>query len=537
MIKLQQLKMPLQHTTADLIKKSAALLHISEKDITSFEILKRSIDARKKEDVCFKYTVAFQCSNAKNTAQEIKLCERNKKAGAVYWEPVSYCFPETMGSSNHSSKRPVVVGSGPCGLFCAYLLSVYGYRPILLERGAQIEERTKQVTDFWSGKAPLNITSNVQFGEGGAGTFSDGKLNTLVNDKYGRNRFVLETFVKFGAPEEILYEGKPHIGTDILYDVIRNMRKELSRLGCEIRFSSCVTDLKITKGTLEGVVINHEEFIAADTLVLAIGHSARDTFEMLSQHKLFMEPKAFAVGMRIEHPQSNVNLAQYGEKAASLLPAAPYKVTAQSMDGRGVYSFCMCPGGYVVDASSETGRIAVNGMSYGKRDSFNANSALVVTVSPADYGAEGPLSGVYFQRKLEEKAFQIGNGNVPQQLYGDYKEGYISNAYGEFSSCIKGQTHFANLNEIFPEAINQALKQGITAIGTKIRGFDRPDAILSGVESRTSSPVRIIRNERYQSNISGIYPAGEGAGYAGGIMSAAMDGMKVAEAIAASQRG
>ena len=371
----------------------------------------------------------------------------------------------------------------------------------------------------------------VQFGEGGAGTFSDGKLNTLVKDSVGRSRFVLDTFVSFGAPEKITYESKPHIGTDILSDVIAAMREEILQLGGTFEFENCVTDIRVADQKIKAVEINHNAWMETEVCVLALGHSARDTFEMLQKTGLFMEPKAFAVGFRVEHPQKDINRRQYGEKYAELLEAAPYKVTANLANGRGVYSFCMCPGGYVVNASSEEKRLAVNGMSYSDRGSKNANSAVIVSVTPDDFDGTDALSGVEFQRRLEEKAFALGNGKIPQQLFGDYCENKKSTGYGTFSSETRGETAFSNLRGLFSDEMEQSFIEGMHSFAKHIPEFDRKDAIISGVESRTSSPVRIRRDEVFEANIRGIYPCGEGAGYAGGITSAAMDGMKVAEAV------
>ena len=431
------------------------------------------------------------------------------------------------------------------GLFCAYALMSEGFHPIVAERGKKVEERTADVQKFWE-TGVLDTASNVQFGEGGAGTFSDGKLNTLVKDPIGRNRFVLETFVKFGAPEHILYENKPHIGTDILADVIKRMREFMTENGVEFLFETCVTGFSTGKnGNLKSIELNHDRQIDTDCLILAIGHSARDTFSLLQEKGLNMQAKSFAVGFRVEHPQSEVNLTQYGDLYADKLPAAPYKVTANLPSGRGVYSFCMCPGGYVVNASSEEHRLAVNGMSYSDRGGSNANSAIIVSVTPEDFkadairhgvlkdadGKEDVLSGVRFQERLEEQAWKLGNGKIPQQLFGDYCKNRPSVSYGAFESTTKGDSALCNLRGLLPEELEESFIEGMHHFSRAIPEFDREDAILSGVESRTSSPVRIVRDESFQSNIRGIYPCGEGAGYAGGIMSAAMDGLKVAEAI------
>lgn len=395
---------------------------------------------------------------------------------------------------------------------------------------------------FWQG-GKLLPNSNVQFGEGGAGTFSDGKLNTLVKDKYGRNRAVLETFVKFGAKESIQYEAKPHIGTDVLCRIVKEMREEILRMGGQIRFESQVTQIITKHGEVKGVMVNNREEIPCEQLVLAIGHSARDTFQMLYESALPMEQKAFAVGFRVEHAQKHINREMYGVEEPGGLGAAPYKLTAKSGCGRGVYSFCMCPGGYVVNASSEEGRLAVNGMSYSGRNGKNANSAIIVAVTPKDFGSAHPLAGVEFQRSLEEKAYRLADGKIPVQRYGDFRravcgqsaedKGVVGQSGHELiMPQNKGLYEWADLTKILPEECNQAFVEGMEQFGRKLPGFDSPEAILSAVESRTSSPVRICRDEdSLQSSIRGIYPCGEGAGYAGGITSAAMDGLRVAEAI------
>ena len=432
-------------------------------------------------------------------------------------------------------KRPVVIGAGPAGLFCAYFLSMYGYRPIVLERGEKMEERMQRVEAFWK-TGVLNTESNVQFGEGGAGTFSDGKLNTMVKDPYGRIRKVLEIFVEHGAPEEILYLNKPHIGTDCLRDVIISMRRHMEHMGATFRFSSKVTDVFLKEGRICGVEINHSEKLECDIVVAAIGHSARDTFEMLLNKPLSMESKAFAIGVRIEHPQELIGRTQYGELYQEL-PAADYKLTYQTESGRGVYSFCMCPGGFVVNASSEQGRLVVNGMSNHDRGERNANSALIVTVTPEDFereGMQGPLAGMNFQRKWEEAAYLQGQGKIPVQLFGDLLLKKKSDTIGEIIPNTKGEYVFADLWKCLPEYVLDSLVEGILAFDKKIPGYAAKDVPLLGVETRTSSPVRIPRDESLQSKISGFYPCGEGAGYAGGITSASVDGMKVFEAIASS---
>lgn len=550
MIRINQVKIRTEHTWEQLQKKAAEQLRIPVSEIKQLHIVRQSIDARKKPEIFYSYILDAQVKNEEKLLQNL----RRKRGGndqIAKVEPIAYHFPECGEQKLQDSI--VVVGTGPAGLFCGYYLALHGYRPILLERGEDVDTRRKHVEAFWK-DGKLMPHSNVQFGEGGAGTFSDGKLNTLVKDKSGRNQEVLKTFVKFGAKESILYEAKPHIGTDVLSDVVKRIRQEIIRLGGEVRFQSCVTDIGIEAEKVVNVTINGEEVLPCSQLILAIGHSARDTFSMLYEKELPMEAKAFAVGFRVEHPQEQINLSQYGMCNPGTLGAAPYKVTAKTSSGRGVYSFCMCPGGYVVNASSEEGRLAVNGMSYSGRDGCNANSAIIVSVTPKDFPSEHPLAGIAFQRDLEAKAFRLAAGKIPVQRYGDFKlriekeskqwkltkESDITdeNVSASMSSDMimpqcKGDYEWTDLTGILPWECNQAFVEGMENIGRQIAGFNGPEVILSGVESRTSSPVRIVRDEELQSVVKGIYPCGEGAGYAGGITSAAMDGLRVAEAIAA----
>lgn len=525
MLRINQIKLLPGHTEAELKQAILKTLQLSETELLDYRIFRQSIDARKKPTIFYVYTIDIK------TSCEERILKRFKQKVQRVTEK-SYSI--VASGEELLKNRPVIVGAGPAGLFCTYLLAKAGYRPILIERGAPVEERQKDVEKFWK-TGILKPQSNVQFGEGGAGTFSDGKLNTLIKDKFGRNRFVLETFVQFGAPERILYEHKPHIGTDILIEVVRNMRKEILSLGGEIHFHTRVTDLEIEKTEigrrLKQITLNHTQILPASVLVMAIGHSARDTFQMLMDKELPMEPKAFAIGVRIEHPQKMIQEAQYGTEMADSLPSAAYKLTENLENGRGVYTFCMCPGGYVVNASSEENRLAVNGMSYHDRAGENANSAVIVTVTPDDFKAEDAMAGVRFQQRLEEAAYRIGNGSVPVQCFEDFCKNQMTNELGEIYPQIKGTWCLANVRSIFPEELAKSLEEGIRRMDRKIHGFARPDALLSGVESRTSSPLRIVRNEHLESSVGGIYPCGEGAGYAGGITSAAMDGMKVAEAI------
>lgn len=523
MIRIQQIKVPLNHTEIDIQKKILKLLRISPEALVHFKIVKQSIDARKKEDVCYVYTIDA------HVKKEERLMKQMKNPNISFVKEKKYSFP--IAGTQQYKNRPVVVGSGPAGLFCAYELATHGYAPLVLERGCDIDKRTADVETFWNG-GMLIPNSNVQFGEGGAGTFSDGKLNTLVKDVCGRNKKILELFVEAGAPEDILYVNKPHIGTDILKNVVKNMREIIIHMGGEFCFESQLTNIEILHNKIYAIEINHIKRIETDIMVLAIGHSARDTFTMLNNTMLHMEAKAFAIGMRVEHPQQMMNENQYKGADMTYLPTASYKLTSTLENGRGVYSFCMCPGGYVVNASSEENHLAVNGMSYHARDGKNANSAVVVSVTPTDFANNDALAGVAFQQQLEKKAYALGTGAIPQQQFGDFEKNQVSESYGAFESCTKGQTTFANLREIFPTDIAESFIQGMHRFSRYIPNFDREDAILSGIESRTSSPLRIIRDDFLESNIGGIYPCGEGAGYAGGIMSAAMDGIKVAEAIA-----
>ncbi len=524
-VRIQQLKLPVTHTEQELRDRIIRTLRIRPEELIRYEIVRRSLDARKEE---LRYVYLID-ADVKREAAVLKKC----RGSAEKAKRVRYRFPEP--GTGRLSHRPVIVGTGPAGLFCGLMLARAGYAPVLLERGQRAEERVETVDRFWR-LGILDPQSNVQFGEGGAGTFSDGKLNTLVKDPAGRNRKVLELFVEAGAPKEILYEQKPHLGTDLLVGIVRCMREEIVRLGGDIRFGCRMTDLVLESGAVRGIVTRsggrEPEVLKAEQVVLAIGHSARDTFAVLKERGVPMQPKAFAAGVRVEHPQEMINRSQYGEGYPGGLPPASYKVTRRLEDGRGVYSFCMCPGGYVVNASSEKDMLAVNGMSYQARDGRNANSAMIVTVTPADYGGTDVLAGVEFQRKLERAAYELGGGRIPVQTFGDFCADRASVRLGDISPCIKGAYELTSVRAIFPPELSRALEEGIRGCGRLIPGFAGPDAVLSGVESRTSSPVRILRNEELESGISGLYPCGEGAGYAGGITSAAMDGLKIAEAIA-----
>ena len=495
---LDNIKLPISYTKEDLETAVRKALGKRKVKIHSLRLLRRSIDARKKPDLFYVCKVAV-----------------NEPAGKMHIPKIE------------KPLKVVVAGSGPCGLFAALILSLSGASVTVLERGDDADTR-KQKTEHFFVTGELDPESNIQFGEGGAGTFSDGKLNTLIKDSQHFGAFVLQTFYECGAPEEILYDAKPHIGTDILPEVVKNLRKKLIDAGASVLFRHCLTDVLTEDGRLKAVEVNHEMILPCDRLVLATGHSARDTFQMLYDRGFTMEKKPFAVGIRMEHSQEMITLSQYGTLDYEELGAAPYKLSYQAKNGRGVYSFCMCPGGYVVNASSEEKGLAVNGMSYHARDSRNANAGIVVQVFPEDFPSDHPLSGIELQRCLERKAFEAGQGQIPVQLYQDFLKGQVSDAFGSVTPEMKGFYRFSDLTGIFPGEVLEALKEGISAFGKKISGFDKGDSVLSAVESRTSSPVRILRDEAYESNIKGVCPAGEGAGYAGGIMSAAIDGIRTA---------
>ena len=521
MIRIKNIKINVENDNLCFLKKKIAKkIKVNDNDIINIVIKKKSIDARNKSEIFYVYDV---CISLKN---ESGILKRISSSDVSFYEEELYKNVES--GSDTLDYRPVVVGSGPCGLFAALILAENGYKPIVIERGEKIDDRVKTVQKFWDSNV-LNPNSNVSFGEGGAGTFSDGKLNTLVNDKFCRIKKVFKTFIECGAPEEILYLQKPHIGTNVLRNVVKNLENKIVSLGGTFYFNSTVTDILTNDNHVVGVKINDKDIIDTSVLILAIGHSARDTFEMLYKKNVSMSAKPFAVGVRIQHNQVEIDKAQYGKFYKELHPAS-YKLTFTASNKRGVYSFCMCPGGYVVNASSICNHLAINGMSNHERDSENANSAIVVTVGPSDFG-DNPMNGIKFQEKLENKAYELGRGQIPVQLLKDYKKNRISSSFGSVNPIFKGNYNFADLNLIFPDYVNEALKESMDYFDKKIHGFGNDDSILAGVESRTSSPVRIERDEDFVSNILGIYPAGEGAGYSGGITTSAVDGIKVAEKI------
>lgn len=524
MIRIRQIKISIEKdNSTDLKKQICKKLRIESNEIKDIKISKKSLDARNKPNLFYIYEVDIQITN------EDKILRKNIKNKDILKTPKEeYIYPK-LGNKK-LNKKPAIVGSGPAGLFCAYLLAELGYKPIIIERGEPVEKRIKTVENFWI-TGSLNKESNVQFGEGGAGTFSDGKLNTLVKDKDFRMKKVFEIFVNSGANPNILYTHNPHIGTDILREVVKNIRNKIIDNGGTFLYNSCLTNININNNKITSIEINNSQVIETDILVLAIGHSARDTFKMLFDKKIDMESKPFAIGLRVQHPQELINENQYGKNYNKILPPASYKLTYKASNNRGVYSFCMCPGGYVVNASSEPRHLAINGMSYQNRGSENANSAIVVTISSDDYGNH-PLDGMKFQQYLEEKTYELGNGKIPIQLLKDFHNSVETTTLGNIKPVFKGNYQYSDLNKLLPSDISMAIKEAFPNFGKKIKGFDRDDTILAGIESRTSSPVRIIRNEKLEStNIKGIYPCGEGAGYAGGITTSAIDGLKVAEAI------
>ena len=520
MIRIRDIALPPEHDSNQLVYESAKLLRISPSKIRRLNLVRRSVDARKKPDVKVIYTVDVAVDGSEQKI--LKNCGCKRAAIAVpqfYKVPRAAVVPE---------KRPVIVGFGPAGMFAALILAMAGLKPLVLERGDDAVTRHEKVQTFFA-DGQLNERSNVQFGEGGAGTFSDGKLNTGVNNP--RIGWILEQFVAFGARENILYDAKPHVGTDVLLNVVQNLRRRVIELGGEIRFNTQVTGLRMADGRLTGIKVENGEIIDCDKVILAIGHSARDTFQMLCDSGIPMEPKPFAMGVRIEHRQENINRAQYGLDDA-VLPPADYKLVRHLDDGT-VYTFCMCPGGYVVAAASEEGGVVTNGMSYADRNGENANAALLVTVNPAEFPYEGILGGMMWQRDIEQAAYRVGGGNylAPAQRVGDFLEGKASKGPGKVHPTYRPGVIWCDLHDVLPEKLSRSIAQALPELNRNLSGFADADAVLTAPETRSSSPVRILRNENKESELKGLYPCGEGAGYAGGIMSAAIDGILCAEAI------
>ena len=527
MIRITELRLPLEHPADALPAAIVERLGVTATDLLDYQVFKRGYDARKRDAIRLVYTLDITVAN------EAVVLKRFSQDPHITLSPdTNYHFvgqaPENL------QQRPVIVGFGPCGIMAGLLLAQMGFRPIILERGKKVRERTKDTWGLWR-KNQLNPESNVQFGEGGAGTFSDGKLYSQIKDPKHYGRKVLTEFVKAGAPEEILYVSKPHIGTFRLVKMVENIRREIESLGGEIRFQQQVTDVLVENGHLRGVILNNGEQLRTDHVILALGHSARDTFHMLYERGVFMEAKPFSVGFRIEHPQKLIDQARFGKFAGNeLLGAADYKIVHHAKNGRSVYSFCMCPGGQVVAATSEPGRVVTNGMSQYSRAERNANAGIVVGITPQDYPG-GPLAGIEFQRRWESRAYELGGGNyeAPGQLVGDFIKGQASTQLGTVEPSYQPGVHLTDLATSLPSYAIEAIREALPAFEKQIKGFSMYDAVLTGVETRTSSPLRITRGQDMQRlNIKGLYPAGEGAGYAGGILSAGVDGIRVAEAVA-----
>jgi len=530
MLRITEVRLPINHPEADI--KSAILqrLNIPASDLVEYKVARRGYDARKRDKIVFVYTLDVEIKNE----QEVLKLSDDKHLSITPDLEYKYVAHAPEGLK----ERPVVIGTGPCGILAGLLLAQMGFRPIILERGKAVRERTKDTFGLWR-QSKLNPESNVQFGEGGAGTFSDGKLYSQIKDPHNLGRKVLTEFIKAGAPEEILYVSKPHIGTFKLVGMVEKMRASIESLGGEIRFESRVTDIEVDDGEVKSVILADGERVESDHVILAIGHSARDTFQMIYDRGIYIEAKPFSIGFRVEHPQSLIDKARFGAEAGNpLLGAADYKLVHHSKNGRSVYSFCMCPGGTVVAAASEPGCVVTNGMSQYSRNERNANSGIVVGITPEKDYPDHPLAGIEFQRKLEERAFELGGENycAPGQLVGDFVAGRPSTKLGSVEPSYTPGVKLGDLSSALPDYAVEAIREALPAFDKKIRGYFMQDAVLTGVETRTSSPVRIKRNkDDYQSiNTKGLFPAGEGAGYAGGILSAAVDGICVAEAVAKS---
>ena len=531
MLRLSEVKLPLDHADDDLeaaVRARLKDLGVAADGLVRYTVFRRAHDARKRSDIKLTYIVDVE---VKDEAAVLKRIAGKPHCGVT--PDMTYRF--VAQAPEHTTRpRPVVIGMGPCGLFAGLILAQMGFRPIILERGKAVRERTKDTFGLWR-KSVLNPESNVQFGEGGAGTFSDGKLYSQIKDPHHYGRKVLEEFVKAGAPEDILYLSRPHIGTFRLVSMVEKMRATIHELGGEVRFETRVDDIEIDQGKVRSLKLSNGETLRCDHVVLAVGHSARDTFQMLHDRGVYMEAKPFSLGFRIEHPQGLIDRARFGKFAGhKQLGAADYKVVHHCSNGRAVYSFCMCPGGTVVAATSEPGCVVTNGMSQYSRAERNANAGIVVGITPEDYPG-GPLAGIAFQRKWEERAFELGGGNyqAPGQLVGDFIAGRPSTSLGSVIPSYKPGVHPTDLSTALPDYVIEAIREALPQLDKKIAGFALHDAVLTGVETRTSSPLRIRRKDNYQSmNVEGLYPAGEGAGYAGGIYSAAIDGIEVAQAVA-----
>ncbi len=529
MLRLRDIKLPFEHTQEEMEAAIINKLEISKAELLGHSIFKRSVDARKRSGISFIYSLNVEISN-----EEEILLKMQGDPHVTVAPDTHYHFVAQAPSD--LAERPIIIGAGPCGLFAALCLAQMGFRPLILERGKKVRERTADTFGFWRDRE-LNPESNVQFGEGGAGTFSDGKLYTQIKDHKNRARKVLTEFVKAGANEEILFVNKPHIGTYRLVKIVENLRATIESLGGEFRFQARVEDLQIEDNKVRGLTLANGEQVRSEYVVLAVGHSARDTFQMLFDRCVFMEPKPFSIGFRIEHPQTLIDKCLFGMYAGHpLLGSADYKLVHHCRNGRSVYSFCMCPGGTVLAATSEPGCVVTNGMSQYSRNERNANSAIVVGVSPEDY-PDGPLAGIEFQRHWEKRAFELGGGtyDAPGQLVGDFLANRPSKALGTVEPSYAPGIHLSDLSRSLPDYAIEAIREALPAFDKRIKGIAMKDAVLTAVETRTSSPVQVKRKDDFQSvNTAGLYPAGEGAGYAGGILSSAIDGLKVAEAVALS---
>lgn len=520
-IRIEEIQLDLDDNEEILKSKVSKILGLPEKEVLSYTIVKKAIDSRKKHNILFIYSLDVEVKDTK------AIKKWNKKHRARIQEP--FIYKEKI--ANKTNKNIIVVGSGPCGLFATLLLAKAGLNPLLIERGKDVDSRIKDVDKF-SDTGIFNPKSNIQFGEGGAGTFSDGKLYTLINDP--RSKYIFSELIKAGAPEEIAWSASPHVGTDKLRSVIKNLRNEIIKYGGKVKFETCLTDIKSNDGKIEAIIVNDSEKIPVDELILATGHSSRDTYKMLFDRQLKMSQKPFAIGVRIEHNAEMINKCQYGDNYKHpKLPTAKYKLVQHLKDKRPVYTFCMCPGGYVMGATSEENAVVTNGMSEYAQDGENSNSALLVPIKVSDFASDHPLAGIEFQREWERKAFIAGGSDysAPVQLVGDFLEKRTSTEIKNVKPSYKPDIKPTTLDSCLPDYVLESLRLALPLLGTKIKGFAHPEAILTGVETRSSSTIRIERNENFESNIAGVYPAGEGAGHAGGIVSSAIDGMKVAEAI------
>ncbi|MFA7209046.1 MAG: FAD-dependent monooxygenase [Parcubacteria group bacterium] len=530
-IRIDEIILGLEEKEEILLDKILAILGLKEEDIVDYEIVKKAVDSRDRKKILFVYSVDVEIRNPENYLTRTSALVKGKMKRHRVRLQAPYAYRIETVSADPERLRPIVVGSGPSGLFAGLLLARAGMKPLIVERGKNVDARVADVDKFFA-TGELNAESNIQFGEGGAGTFSDGKLHTLVDNP--RKKFIFEELIKSGAMPEIAYDAQPHIGTDKLRQIVKNIRQKIVRLGGEVRFETKLTDIEIVDGKIANAIFNGQEKMPVSELILATGHSARDTYGMLYAKKLEIQAKPFSIGVRIEHAAEMINKAQYGEFFAHpKLPTARYRLVSHSEKNRSVYSFCMCPGGAVIAAASEEGGLVTNGMSEQAQDGQNSNSALLVNVFPNDFGSDSPLAGIEFQREWEKKAFVAGGGKykAPAQLVGDFLQNKPSEKIGGISSTYGPGVMMTTLDSCLPDYVLESLREALPILDRKVKGFAHPEAVLTGVETRSSSPVKIVRSENFQSNIAGIYPAGEGSGYAGGIVSAALDGMMVAEAI------